>query len=207
MTAGRWTGGHARRLRQGATLTGLVAALLVLGPLVTNAPRNTAATAQPVAGKAAVAPPASTVPGATGLPLPRFVSLKSDEVNLRRGPARDHEVAWIFKRAGLPVEITAEWEQWRRIRDADGTEGWVYHSMLSGRRTATVAPWSPAKAGPLPLHRSADASATVVARLEPGVQASVSKCTGSWCRIRGDGFDGWMEQDRLWGVYPGEKFD
>src|SRR5882724_5323489 len=75
---------------------------------------------------------------ASGLPLPRFVSLKADKVNLRAGPTRDHDVTWVFTRAGLPVEITAESENWRRIRDSEGTEGWVYHSMLSGRRTGVV---------------------------------------------------------------------
>ena len=69
---------------------------------------------------------------ASGLPLPRFVSLKADRVNVRIGPAKTHEVKWVYQRAGLPVEITAEFENWRRIRDADGTEGWVYHSLLSG---------------------------------------------------------------------------
>ena len=78
----------------------------------------------------------------SGLPLPRFVSLKADKVNLRAGPTREHEVTWVFTRAGLPVEITAESENWRRIRDSEGTEGWVYHALLSSRRTVLVAPWS-----------------------------------------------------------------
>src|SRR4051812_41650183 len=79
---------------------------------------------------------------ASGLPIPRFVSLKSDRVNVRGGPTKDHDVAWVYTRAGLPVEITAEFENWRRIRDWEGAEGWVYHSMLSGRRTALVTPKS-----------------------------------------------------------------
>ena len=73
---------------------------------------------------------------ASGLPVPRFVSLKSDRVNVRGGPTKDHDVAWVYTRAGMPVEITAEFENWRRIRDWEGAEGWVYHSLLSGRRTA-----------------------------------------------------------------------
>src|SRR5262245_12595892 len=72
----------------------------------------------------------------TGLPVPRYVSLKTDRVNLREGPSKDHRTAWVFQRAGLPVEIVAEFETWRRIRDSEGTEGWVLHSLLSGRRTA-----------------------------------------------------------------------
>src|SRR6187401_2096362 len=75
---------------------------------------------------------------ASGLPVPRYVSLKSDRVNVRAGPTKDHAVAWVFTRPGLPVEVTAEFENWRRIRDSEGAEGWVYHSLLSGKRTAVV---------------------------------------------------------------------
>src|SRR5437016_8457747 len=83
-----------------------------------------------------------TVGAVSGRPVPRFVSLKADKVNLRAGPTREHDVTWVFTRAGLPVEITAESENWRRIRDSEGTEGWVYHSLLSSRRTVLGAPWS-----------------------------------------------------------------
>src|SRR6188508_2081233 len=84
----------------------------------------------------------------TGLPVPRYVSLKTDRVNLREGPSKDHRTAWVFQRAGLPVEIVAEYEIWRRIRDSEGTEGWVLHSLLSGRRTALVAPWTKSEKAP-----------------------------------------------------------
>ena len=90
--------------------------------------------------------PAATAGKATGLPVPRYVSLKSDRVNLREGPSKDHRTSWVFQRAGLPVEIIAEFETWRRIRDSEGTEGWVLHSLLSGRRTALVTPWAKAEA-------------------------------------------------------------
>jgi SH3-like domain-containing protein len=142
----------------------------------------------------------------SGLPVPRFVSLKSDHVNVRGGPNKDHEVAWVYTRPGLPVEITAEYENWRRIRDRDGTEGWVYHSLLSGRRTAYVAK-SRTQPGLVPLHESADPNSALRATLEPGVLGSVKRCSGQWCRFTGDGFDGWIEQDRLWGVYPNEKIE
>ncbi len=79
--------------------------------------------------------------GPSGLPLPRFVSLKAEKVNVRRGPSSDHAVAWVFQRKGMPVEIVAEFDNWRRIRDSDGEEGWILQNMLSGRRTAVVAPW------------------------------------------------------------------
>ena len=70
----------------------------------------------------------------SGLPVPRFVSLKSDRVNVRSGPNKDQDVRWVYTRAGMPVEVTAEFENWRRIRDWEGAEGWVYHSLLSGKR-------------------------------------------------------------------------
>lgn len=141
----------------------------------------------------------------SGLPVPRFVSLKADKVNVRTGPNKDQDVSWIFSRAGLPVEITAEFETWRRIRDVDGSEGWVYHSMLSGRRTALVSPWL--KSGTAVLHERADPTARATAQLEPRVLASVKSCDGKWCRITGPGFDGFIEQGNLWGVYPGEKVE
>jgi SH3-like domain-containing protein len=146
------------------------------------------------------------VPGsASGLPVPRFVSLKPDRVNVRGGPTRDHDVAFVFTRTGLPVEITAESDNWRRIRDWEGSEGWVYHSLLSGRRTALVSAKRPDEL--VPLFDRADAHGTLVARLQPGVLASVKQCSGNWCRISGAGFDGWIAQERLWGVYPGEKLE
>ncbi len=141
----------------------------------------------------------------SGLPLPRFVSLKPDRVNVRGGPTRDHEVAFVFTRAGMPVEIIAESDNWRRIRDWEGAEGWVYHSMLSGRRTGVVSPKD--KDQLVPLRAKGDADAEVVARVQAGVLASVKRCTGSWCRIAGTGFDGWVVQEQLWGVYPNEKVD
>src|SRR5262245_17098602 len=141
----------------------------------------------------------------SGLPIPRFVSLKPDRVNVRGGPTRDHDVAWVYTRAGLPVEITAESENWRRIRDWEGAEGWVYHSMLSGRRTAVVS--AKQKDALVPLLAKGDTAAEVVAQLQSGVLASVKQCSGAWCRIVGHGFDGWIAQERLWGVYPNEKVE
>jgi len=141
----------------------------------------------------------------SGLPMPRFVSLKPDRVNVRGGPTRDHEVAFVYTRAGLPVEITAESDNWRRIRDWEGSEGWVYHSLLSGRRTAVVTLKD--KKELVPLYDKDDGNAGVSARLQPGVLAAVKRCTGSWCRIAGPGFDGWVMQEQLWGVYPNEKVE
>jgi SH3-like domain-containing protein len=143
---------------------------------------------------------------ASGLPVPRYVSLKSDRVNVRAGPTKDHDVAWVFTRSGLPVEITAEFENWRRIRDSEGSEGWVYHSLLSGRRTAVVTLKSKEELVPLSDKPETTGSVTT-AKLQSGVLGQVKRCTGNWCRIFGEGFDGWIPQERLWGVYPNEKLD
>ena len=144
---------------------------------------------------------------ASGLPVPRFVSLKSDKVNVRAGPTKDHDVAWVYSRAALPVEVTAEFETWRRIRDWEGAEGWVYHSLLSGRRTALVSPQSKGKAELVELRAKPETASAVTARLQPGVLGSVKRCQNNWCRMVGEGFDGWVEQTRLWGVYPEEKVE
>ena len=149
---------------------------------------------------------------ATGLPLPRYASLKTDRVNLREGPSKDHRTAWVFQRAGLPVEIVAEFETWRRIRDAEGTEGWVLHSLLSGRRTALVMPWAKAGAAPLPLYERSEERSQVLAQLQTNVIVNVKQCQDGWCRIAvaqpgSRDLTGYMKQDRLWGVYPNERVD
>jgi SH3-like domain-containing protein len=147
----------------------------------------------------------SSIGPKSGLPVPRFVSLKPDRVNVRAGPNRDHEVAFVYTRAGLPVEITAESDNWRRIRDWEGSEGWVYHSLLSGKRTALVMPKD--KNQLVPLYDNGESGASVVAQLQAGVLAWVKQCTGTWCRIAGARFDGWVVQEQVWGVYPNEKIE
>ncbi|ADZ68504.1 SH3 domain-containing protein [Polymorphum gilvum] len=143
---------------------------------------------------------------ASGLPVPRFVSLKSDRVNVRMGPSRDHEVAWTYVQAGLPVEIVQEFENWRRVRDWEGKEGWLFHSLLSGRRTGLVTPWESADTA-TPLRASARSDAPIVAYLQSKVLAEVRQCRGGWCRVEGAGYRGWIDQTRLFGVYPDETID
>lgn len=181
----------------------IVARAALLGAMLTGLSVPMAATGQEV-----------SVGPVTKLPLPRYASLKTDRVNLREGPSKDHRTLWVFRRAGLPVEIVAEFETWRRIRDAEGTEGWVLHSLLSGRRTALVtAPKSGDKNAQVPLYAKSDATSGEAARLEAGVIGSVKSCERNWCRIivalpqsRSD-VDGYISQDRLWGVYPNETLD
>ncbi len=160
----------------------------------------------------AVAPPTIAGPvvpgvatGKSGLPVPRFVSLKASRANVRIGPGEDYNVSWVFTRAGLPVEVIQEFDTWRRVRDSDGSVGWIFHSLLSGKRTAVVAPWADGE--PRPLHARATPDSAITAYLEPGVMASIRHCADGWCRLSGDGFDGWIAQEQLWGVYPGEEID
>ena len=143
---------------------------------------------------------------ASGLPVPRYVSLKSDHVNVRAGPTKDNDVAWVYTRSGLPVEITAEFENWRRVRDSEGAEGWVYHSLLSGRRTAVVT-----------MKHKDDLAPTLRSRRCRPARSRRS-CRPAWWRTSrsamstgatssANGFDGWIEQQRLWGVYADEKVE
>jgi len=151
--------------------------------------------------------PGTASPGGSGLPVPRFVSLKSDRVNMRVGPGRDYRTAWVYRQAGLPLEVVKEFEGWRQVRDAYGTSGWVLQSLLSGRRTALVLPWE-VKAGGTPpkvaLRDNDSKRADTVAMVEAGVVANISSCDGNWCRVSIDRFHGYIEQKKLWGVYESE---
>ncbi|CZT33743.1 SH3-like domain-containing protein [Rhizobium sp. 9140] len=151
---------------------------------------------------------AQAAKGASGLPLPRFVSLKSKSVNLRVGPSVDYAVSWRYLKPGVPVEIIQEYDNWRRVRDADGTEGWVNQALLSGARTALAAPWMRGKGqGVLVnMRREPQSNANIVARIEPGVMLHIGQCTGEWCKAEAQGAEGWIVQTEIWGAYPGEAF-
>ncbi len=138
----------------------------------------------------------------TSLPLPRYVSIRAREANVRRGPGLTHRIDWEYRRRGLPVEVTAEYGQWRRVRDADGAGGWVHHSLLSGTRTGLVR-----GDGPVRLQAGASDRTALRAMVEPGVIARIESCDGTWCEISIDGLEGWVEQPALWGLDPGEVLD
>lgn len=138
----------------------------------------------------------------TSLPIPRFVSLRSDEVNLRFGPGQQYPIEWVLTRASMPVEITQEYETWRKIRAVDGTEGWVHQRMVAGKRTASVI-----GAEPQILRRRPEAGSPAVARLEPGVIGDLKECKGDWCRLELPKVRGWLRRTEIWGVYPKENFE
>jgi len=143
--------------------------------------------------------------GVTGLPLPRFVSLRADEVNLRTGPGIRYPIDWVYQRRGLPVEVIDEFEAWRRIRDRQGTSGWVHQSMLAADRTGVVVGERRA------LRGEPQATAAVVAWLEPGVIVLLESCEGGWCRAEAQdaeqqSYRGWLQQAEFWGSYPDESW-
>ena len=165
--------------RTGRAITGAVSALLLLA----------------LAAQA----PAAAADEDVALKVPRFVSLHSDKVNLRTGPGRQYPIEWVLTRKDMPVEVIAQFEHWRRIRDWEGTAGWVQEHMVAGRRTVIVG-----KGAERPLHQQADPASAVIARAAPGVVARLLECRGPWCRVETDALSGWMRRGDLWGVYPDE---
>jgi SH3-like domain-containing protein len=134
----------------------------------------------------------------SGLPIPRFATLKSDEVNVRTGPGPRYPIDWVFKRKGMPVEIVAEYENFRKIRDWQGASGWVYQGLLTGKRSFII----PAKTAN--LYKTPDRTAEVVAKLEPEVLGEIRSCTGDWCRVKLSNVSGWLQRTEMWGVYKSE---
>lgn len=138
----------------------------------------------------------------SGLPIPRFVSLRSDRVFVRTGPALRYPVRWVFQKEALPVEIIQEFDAWRKIRDAEGDEGWVHQSLLTGSRTVLIqAPEM------IDMRREDNESARLSARIEPRVVASLERCTPEWCEVEAEGYRGWVKRNYLWGIYAGEDLD
>ena len=143
--------------------------------------------------------------GKSGLPLPRYVSLKSKRVNMRVGPGREYQVSWMYLKQGLPMEIIQEYDNWRRVRDPEGNEGWILHSLLSGKRTAIVAPWE--EGSRVPMRTEASSGAAVTAEIEARVVGQITECQEHWCRLEVSGFEGFVEKKALWGVYPDELIE
>jgi len=156
-----------------------------------------------VSGSLAQSPDATSV---APLSQPRFHSLKSDRVNVRRGPGLQYPIAWVFRQIGMPVEVVREFENWSQIRDSEGARGWIYKGLLGRRRTALLVPWLSSKPDAKPVAlRAAAGAEQIVALAEPGTIANVRECNGRWCRVIIEPYEGWVEQNSLWGVYDKER--
>jgi SH3-like domain-containing protein len=132
------------------------------------------------------------------LPLPRYVALRAPEVNLRTGPGLRYPIEWVYAQSGLPVEVIDEFETWRRIRDWEGSIGWVHQNMLTGDRQVLVIGKQRL------LRREAEQGSVGLALLEAGVVGRLKRCAGGWCEIEVKGFTGWLSDDEIYGVAPGE---
>lgn len=137
----------------------------------------------------------------TNLPLPRYVTLKGKEGNARRGPGPTHRIDWVFTRPGMPLRVTAEYENWRLVEDAEGAGGWVHYALLSGSRSVLV------EQDMTPFHSLPNDQSAVVFKAEQGVIAKILQCEPDWCRLQADGQRGWAQKTALWGVDPGEIID
>jgi SH3-like domain-containing protein len=179
-------------------LTALAIALCAGGPWSSAPGPGGLGWALPGAGQAAAQD--GKTGRVTGLPIPRFVSLRPDEVNLRTGPGTRYPIDWVYRRAGMPLEVIGEYRTWRQVRDWQDDTGWVHEVMLQAERTARIL-----GEAPRPLRADPRPDARPVARLAPGVIASLDRCEGRWCRLSAQGHTGWLPRDAFYGAYPGER--
>ena len=140
--------------------------------------------------------------GGTGLPVPRFVSIKSDEANIRTGPGTRYPILWVYRKAGMPVEIIEEFDMWRKIRDTEGTIGWLHATMLDGKRNAIIKGKKPQI-----IRIDHEKDAKPLLKVEPTVIVRIAECSKDWCKIQIGGRKGWIEKIYLWGVYPDEVME
>lgn len=140
-------------------------------------------------------------PVGSGLPIPRFISISSKTANMRTGPGKRYPVTWVYKRRGVPLLVTAEFDHWRKVLDMDGTEGWLHKSLLSGKRTAVVT------GDTRDFHLTGDSDAPVVYRAESGVIGVLTACIGGWCRVEIQDQTGWVKRRHIYGALPAEDFE
>ena len=148
------------------------------------------------------APGMALAAGESGLPIPRFVALKNEETNVRTGPGTRYPIQWVYRREGLPVEVIEEYDLWRKIRDAEGTTGWVHKSLISGARNVLIR----GKAAQM-LRIDYTLDSKPILKVEPMVIARLMECQPEWCRLQVSGRKGWIEKKHLWGVYAQEVMD
>jgi len=131
--------------------------------------------------------------------VPRFVSLSSDKVNVRVGPGKRYPISWVYVRSGWPVEVIAEYERWRQIRDVEGATGWIHTNLLSNRRTILITNKQ------RPVYEEADGDSPVILLVDPGVQGKLLECNGFWCEVEIAGNKGWLKAAHFYGVFENEK--
>ena len=141
--------------------------------------------------------------GATPIPtsVPYYGSIAHDRAYLREGPSYQHRVLWIYRRKDLPIQVIQTYDVWRKVRDSDGTVGWLHSTMVSDRRTVVVIANAPAR-----IRNSDDPNAPVVALAVPGVVARLEACEADICEVVASGTDGWIKKQDVWGVGAGEVF-
>jgi SH3-like domain-containing protein len=144
-------------------------------------------------------PSKTALPNSSGLPVPRFVALKSNEVNVRTGPGTRYPISWVYHRSGMPVEIVEEFDMWRKIRDTEGTTGWVHKTMLEGKRSVMIK----GKSAQM-VRNDHEKDAQAIMKVEPTVTAKLLECIKDWCKIKVSDSKGWIEKSAIWGVYPNE---
>lgn len=161
-----------------------------------------------------VAPALAQASNPSGLPLPRFATTRSEPINVRVGPGVKYEVSWTYLKSGIPVEIVQEFDTWRKIRDVDGTEGWVHQNLLSGTRAGYASPLM--ANGEVAIRSNRNDEAGIRARLGAGFKVIIKQCDGAWCEVsatsqdanqRSATYSGYLHQEEIWGVYPDEEFD
>jgi len=166
-------------MRLGTCLAGLVAGLFLIG----------------------AGPSQQAIEGTSGLKVPRFVSLSAGLANMRAGPGENYPVTWVYQRKGLPVEVVAEYNIWRQVRDVEGVTGWFNKNLIAGKRTALV------RDTLVTGFAEADERSRAVFRLEAGVSVPLLRCKGYWCRVEAGGRKGYVPRRSLWGLYPGEDIE
>lgn len=142
----------------------------------------------------------------SGLPIPRFVSLAKETTNVRAGPGQKYPVKWVVKMKSLPVEVILEYDHWRKIKDHEGAEGWVFKSLLSGKRMGIIQGDEPVKAYDHNFEQHPE-KYNVSMMLEPMSLVKIDACMMQMCRVSVSGLYGWIERKSLWGVYEQENFD
>lgn len=188
----------AQELQDGAQATDDVNSAVATDPAIAEPAVEAPAEGMETAVPTANVPRDPNIGAVTQLPLPRYVSLKTNEGNARRGPGLTHRIDWVFTRAGMPLKVTAEYENWRRVEDADGAGGWVHYSLLSSSRTALVSQ------DMAEFMSKPEAGSTVVFQAEFGVIGRLLECSLDWCRLSVEGEKGWARKSAIWGVEPEE---